>query len=58
MVEKTRFWRDVPGSISPSHPIGREVATEKRNLDPAGWSFLMYDKPQFLLGGTLYRGSY
>jgi hypothetical protein len=28
------FGRDVPCPISPSHPIGREVAPEKRNLDP------------------------
>ena len=31
MVEKSHAH---PCPISPSHPIGREVATEKRNLDP------------------------
>ena len=33
---------DVPCPISASHPVGREVATEKRNLDPLEGRFVVY----------------
>ena len=48
-------WRDVPCPISPSHPIGREVATAKRNLDPLAGRLVVfvYDKPQFFNWGGL-----
>jgi hypothetical protein len=43
MVEKVMFGRNVPCPISPSYPIGREVATEKRNLNPlAGMLVVVY----------------
>jgi hypothetical protein len=44
MVEKSHAH---PCPISPSHPIGREVATEKRNLDPLAGRLVafLYDKP-------------
>ena len=50
-------WRDVPYSISPSHPIGREVATsrtEKRHLRPIARQavvFFCMTSPSFLIGG-------
>ena len=53
MVEQVKFWRDVPCPISLSHPIGREVATEKRGLDP-----LAGTNPSVLIVGGLlpFRG--
>ena len=51
------FWRDVPCPISPSHPVGREVATEKRNLDPLARRLVVFDVWQalvvFQLGGEV-----
>ena len=36
------FWKDVPRPISPSPLIGREVATEKRNLDPLAGRLVIF----------------
>ena len=49
------FGRDVPCPISPSHPIGREVAPEKRNLDPLAGRLvvLFYVWETLSLGGLL-----
>ena len=53
--------RDVPCPISLSHPIGREVATEERNLDPLAGRlvvFLCMTNPSVLIVGGLlpFRG--
>ena len=53
------FWSDVPRPISPLHPIGRQVATQKKNLDPlAGrlvvFSFYVWQTLVFWLGGLFY----
>ena len=63
-VEKVRSWRDVPCPcpISQARPIGKEVATEKRNLDLLTGRLVdlkMYVKSYRSIGGGLLgRGSH
>ena len=45
MVEKVMSWRDVPCPISPSHPIGREIATENLQVG----CLLCMTSPSFLI---------